>query len=67
MPQLRRSILNALVFSLLMTMSAAAQATPAGLPDPALLDAAYGNDESFRFDVSWSGGIRIGELHLRIT
>ncbi|MFH2123695.1 MAG: DUF3108 domain-containing protein [Pseudomonadota bacterium] len=37
-----------------------------GIPDPALRASAYGGDESFRYDVSWSGGIKIGELRLEI-
>lgn len=46
---------------------AGADETPAaGVPDSALLDSAYSREESFRYDVSWSGGIKIGELRLHI-
>ncbi len=45
----------------------AAETPPLGVPDPALLRSAYGGDETFRYDLSWSGGIKIGELRLRIT
>ncbi len=45
----------------------AAEALPLGAPDPALLNSAYSGDETFRYDVSWSGGIKIGELRLRIS
>jgi len=57
----------AFVFSLAMAASIAAGAPPLGVPDPALLASAYGGDETFRYDVSWSGGIKIGELSLRIS
>lgn len=50
-----------------VTAAAAAETHPPGVPDPALLRSAYGGDEIFRYDVSWSGGIKIGELLLRIT
>ncbi len=45
----------------------AAEPPPLGLPAPSLLSSAYGHDETFRYDVSWTGGIKIGELLLRIT
>ncbi|MBW6520898.1 MAG: DUF3108 domain-containing protein [Desulfoarculaceae bacterium] len=50
-----------------VTGAMAAETHPPGLPDPVLLHSAYGGDETFRYDVSWSGGIKIGELRLRIT
>jgi hypothetical protein len=45
----------------------ASETPPLGVPAPSLLSSAYGNDETFQYDVSWSGGIKIGELLLRIT
>ena len=50
-----------------VTGAAAAQTHPPGVPDPALLGSAYHGDETFRYDISWSGGIKIGELRLRIV
>jgi hypothetical protein len=57
----------AFVLFLGMMDGAAAETPPLGLPDPSLLRSAYGGDETFQYDVSWSGGIKIGELRLRIT
>lgn len=48
-------------------VAVAAEALPLGTPDPGLLSSAYSGDETFRYDVSWSGGIKIGELRLRIS
>lgn len=61
------SVCCAFVLYFLMTGSGAAEAPLPAVPDPALLASAYGDDESFRYDVSWSGGFKIGELSLRIT
>jgi len=58
---------SALVLFVVMIDGAAAEAPPLGVPDPSLLRSAYGGDETFQYDVSWSGGIKIGELRLRIT
>jgi len=55
------------VFFLAITAGVAAGTPPPGVADPSLLASAYGGDETFRYDVSWSGGIKIGELHLRIA
>ncbi|MDO9042387.1 MAG: DUF3108 domain-containing protein [Desulfocapsaceae bacterium] len=44
----------------------AAETPPLGVADPALLSSAYGGDETFLYDVSWTGGIKIGELSLQI-
>ena len=55
------------VLFLLITAGVAAGAPPLGVPDPTLLASAYGGDETFRYDISWSGGIKIGELSLRIS
>jgi hypothetical protein len=40
---------------------------PYGVIDPKLLPIGYSGDERFEYDISWSGGIKIGELHLDIT
>jgi hypothetical protein len=45
----------------------AAEIPPLGVADSALLSSAYGGDETFQYDVSWTGGIKIGELRLRIS
>jgi len=57
----------ALVLFFGVIAAVAAEASPLGAPNPALLRSAYGADETFRYDVSWSGGIKIGELRLRIS
>ncbi len=56
----------ALVLFLWTIDGAAAESPPLGVADPSLLRSAYGGDETFQYDVSWSGGIKIGELRLRI-
>ncbi len=56
----------ALVSFLLATVNAVAQEPPPAMADPALLASAYDADETFSYDISWSGGIKIGELVLRI-
>ncbi len=58
---------SAFVLFLGMIADVAAEAPPLGVPDSSLLRSAYGGDESFQYDVSWSGGIKIGELRLRIS
>lgn len=58
---------SALVLFVAMIDGAGAEAPPLGVPEPSLLRSAYGGDETFQYDVSWSGGIKIGELRLRIT
>jgi len=40
---------------------------PYGVIDSNLLPIGYSGDERFEYDISWSGGIKIGELHLDIT
>ncbi|MDD3815394.1 MAG: DUF3108 domain-containing protein [Desulfocapsaceae bacterium] len=57
------------IFGLFFSVIAAvaAEVPPLGTPDPALLCSAYSADETFRYDLSWSGGIKIGELRLRIS
>lgn len=40
---------------------------PFGVIDPELLPIGYSGDERFEYDIYWSGGIKIGELHLTIT
>ena len=62
-----RTLCCALVLFFWMIDCAAAEAPPIGVADPALLSSAYGGDETFQYDVSWSGGIKISELRLRIT
>jgi hypothetical protein len=54
-----------LLFSFIVDGSA--ETPPSGVPDPSLLSSAYGGEETFRYDVSWTGGIKIGELLLRIS
>jgi len=56
----------ALVFFLLMRVNVGAESLSLGTPDPALLASAYDADETFCYDISWSGGIKIGELVLRL-
>lgn len=63
----RRTFCCAFALFLGVTGAVAAEAPPLGVPDPSFLSSAYGNDETFQYDVSWSGGIKIGELRLRIT
>ena len=62
-----RSLGFALVLFVVMIDGTSAEILPLGIPDPSLLHSAYGGDETFQYDVSWSGGIKIGELRLRIT
>jgi hypothetical protein len=38
-----------------------------GVIDPALLATGYSGRESLKYDVSWTGGIKIGELHLEVN
>lgn len=40
---------------------------PHGVIDPLLLPVGYSGREKLVYDVSWSGGIKIGELHLEIN
>jgi len=47
--------------------SAAIAAIPRGEIDPALLSTAYRGDERLRYDVSYTGGLKLGELHMTVT
>lgn len=40
---------------------------PLGIIDPRLATVGYSGKEKLVYDVSWSGGIKIGELHLEVT
>jgi hypothetical protein len=40
---------------------------PYGIIDPSLLPTGYSGKENLVYDVSWTGGIKIGELHLQIN
>ncbi|MCB2218385.1 DUF3108 domain-containing protein [Desulfofustis glycolicus] len=40
---------------------------PRGVIDPELLSTAYRGDERLRFDVSYTGGLKLGELHIAVT
>lgn len=40
---------------------------PLGVIDPRLLPVGYSGQEKLIYDVSWTGGIKIGELHLEVT
>ncbi|MDX9896442.1 DUF3108 domain-containing protein [Desulfofustis limnaeus] len=40
---------------------------PRGRIDPALIPTAYAGTESFRFDVSYTGGLKLGELHMELS
>jgi hypothetical protein len=40
---------------------------PLGVIDPQLLPVGYSGKEKLVYDVSWTGGIKIGELHLEIN
>jgi hypothetical protein len=42
-------------------------ALPLGVIDPQLLPVGYSGKEKLVYDVSWTGGIKIGELHLEIN
>ncbi len=66
MSKLGRIFRYALVFFLLLIVNVAAESLSLGTPDPTLLASAYDADETFCYDISWSGGIKIGELVLRI-
>jgi hypothetical protein len=57
---------GALILLSLIPSDGQAATTPIGVPSPSLLQSAYQNDESFHFVVSWSGGIKIGDLQLNI-
>ncbi len=41
-------------------------APPLGVIDPKLLPIGYSGKERLSYDISWTGGIKIGELHLEI-
>jgi hypothetical protein len=41
--------------------------SPLGVIDPQLLPVGYSGKERLVYDVSWTGGIKIGELHLEIN
>lgn len=40
---------------------------PRGLIESALLPIAYSGGETFRFDVSYTGGVKLGELHITVS
>ena len=40
---------------------------PIGVIDPEIVDIGYSGREILQYDVSWSGGIKIGELRLEVT
>lgn len=40
---------------------------PLGVIDPLMLPVGYSGEEKFVYSISWSGGIKIGELHLEIN
>jgi hypothetical protein len=44
-----------------------APALPIGVIDPQLLAVGYSGNEKLVYDVSWSGGLKIGELHLEVN
>ena len=50
-----------------VTATAAAEKPLPGVPDPSLLNSAYQGEEDFRYEISWTGGIKIGELNLRVA
>lgn len=47
--------------------SVAAKIVPYGVIDPTLLPIGYSGREVLHYDVSWTGGIKIGELHLEVN
>lgn len=58
-----------LILALLAALTATASGdeawqTPA--PDPALLSRMYAGDEVLRYDISWTGGFKIGEMALTV-
>ena len=42
-------------------------APPLGVIEPQLVEIGYSGSEKLVYDVSWTGGIKIGELHLEVT
>ncbi|MFT5699259.1 MAG: hypothetical protein ACI8ZB_002116 [Desulforhopalus sp.] len=40
---------------------------PVGVIDPQIVDVGYSGKEILKYDVSWTGGIKIGELHLEVN
>ncbi len=38
-----------------------------GVIDPDLIPTAYSGGESFRFDISYTGGFKLGELHMKLS
>ena len=71
-----RILLVTTLFSLLITASSTALAEetpvdprekiPYGEMNKELMETIYGGKEKFRYDVSYSGGLKLGELHLRV-
>jgi hypothetical protein len=47
--------------------SVTAKTVPYGVIDPTLLPIGYSGREVLHYDVSWTGGIKIGELHLEVN
>jgi hypothetical protein len=45
----------------------AERTVPYGVIDPTLLPIGYSGREVLHYDVSWTGGIKIGELHLEVN
>lgn len=40
---------------------------PLGVIDPDIVDVGYSGKEILKYEVSWTGGIKIGELHLEVN
>ena len=70
-------LLKPILFCLLViagSSTAAAEETPAdprqgipfGVMNNELMEVIYAGKEKFRYDVSYSGGLKLGELHLRV-
>lgn len=62
----RLKILILLLGSVLFGTVTWSQKIPAGKIDTEIRDYAYSGDEILKYEVSWSGGIKIGELHMEI-
>jgi len=56
-----------LFFLIFFSQTLAAASFPPGVVDDSLVAAAYQGNEKLVFRISWSGGIKIGELHMEVN
>lgn len=54
------------LFFIVCTGAAKAGDLPHGVPDPDILEIVFSGEEHLQYNISWSGGIKIGELSLQI-